>query len=312
MALKIHKASDPIEVTQIKMLVYGQPGIGKSSFGFTAEAPLTLDFDDGARRSAFRQDIVQVGSWEDVNAITAEDLKPYKTIVVDTVGRALDFIAASIIADNPKLGTKTGGLSLQGYGALKASFTSWLSRLNTLGLDVIMIAHDKEATNERDVKIVRPDVTGGSYNEIFKLADSVGYMFADGKKRVIDFNPTENYVGKNPAQFDIVAIPDYSKEPRFAADLIGKIKGALGAISEESRRIVEAVTKFRADVDGLTTPEELTQLIEGVNKLEEPVKSQCKYVLNERAKSLGFEFDKTAKAFKAKEVEKKEEAEKAA
>ena len=73
MALKIHRASDPIEVTQIKMLVYGQPGIGKSSFGFTAEAPLTLDFDDGARRSSFRQDIVQIGSWADANSITAED-----------------------------------------------------------------------------------------------------------------------------------------------------------------------------------------------------------------------------------------------
>src|SRR3990167_5019230 len=117
MALKIHKASDPILVTQIKMLIYGQPGIGKSSFGFTAEAPLTLDFDDGARRSAFRQDIVQIGSWADVNNITPEDLKPYKTLVIDTVGRALDFIAASLIADNPKLGSKTGGLTLQGYGA---------------------------------------------------------------------------------------------------------------------------------------------------------------------------------------------------
>jgi hypothetical protein len=301
MALKIHRAADPIEVTQIKMLVYGQPGIGKSSFGFTADAPLTLDFDDGARRSSFRQDIVQIGSWEDANSITAEDLKPYKTIVVDTVGRALDFIAASVVADNPKLGSKTGGLSLQGYGALKASFTSWLARLNTLGKDVVMIAHDKETTNERDVKIVRPDVTGGSYNEIFKLADSVGYMFADGKKRVIDFNPTENYVGKNPAQFELIQVPDYMKEPRFAADLIGKIKGALGSISEESRKVVEAVTKFRADVDSLTTTEELTALIDGVNAFEEPLKSQCKFVMNERVKALGFEFDKASKSFKAKE-----------
>jgi hypothetical protein len=302
MALKIHRASDPIAVTQIKMLVYGQPGIGKSSFGFTTEAPLTIDFDDGARRSAFRQDIVQVTSWDDVNAITAEDLKPYKTIVIDTVGRALDFIAASIVADNPKLGSKTGGLSLQGYGALKASFTAWLSRLNTLGLDVVMIAHDKETTNERDVKIVRPDVTGGSYNEIFKLADSVGYMFADGKKRVLDFNPTENYVGKNPAQFELIHIPDYTKSPRFAGELVAKIKGALGSISEESKRVVEAVTKFRADVDSLTEPDDLTKCIEGVNALEEPVRSQCRFVLNERAKSLGFEFDKASKAFKRKEA----------
>lgn len=306
MTIKIHKASDPIAVSQIKMLIYGQPGIGKSSFAFTADAPLTLDFDDGARRSAFRQDIVQVSSWADVNAITAEDLKPYKTLVIDTVGRALDFIAASIIAENPKLGTKTGGLSLQGYGALKSSFTTWSSRMNTLGLDVVMIAHDKESTNERDIKIVRPDVTGGSYNEIFKIADAVGYMFKlDGKRRgVIDFSPTENYVGKNPAQFGVIEIPEYTKEPRFAAGLIANTKAALGNISEESRKIVEAVTKFRADVDALSGAEELTKCIEGVNELVEPVKSACKVALMARAKALGFEFDKNTKAFKAPEAPK--------
>lgn len=306
MAIKIHKASDPIEVTKVRVLIYGQPGIGKSSFAFTADAPLTLDFDDGARRSAFRQDIVQVASWEDVNAISAEDLKPYKTIVIDTVGRALDFIAASIIGDNPKLGTKTGGLSLQGYGALKSSFVTWLSRLNTLGLDVVMIAHDKEATNERDVKIVRPDVTGGSYNEIFKVADAVGYMFKlDGKKRgVLDFNPTENYVGKNPAQFELIPIPEYAKEPRFAASLIANTKAALGAISEESRKVVEAVTKFRADIDAITEADDLSRLIDGVNELVEPVKSMCKVALMQRATTLGFEFDKKEKAFKAKEAAK--------
>jgi hypothetical protein len=299
MALKIHKASDPIEVTQIKMLVYGQPGIGKSSFGFTADAPLTLDFDDGARRSSFRQDIVQIATWADANSITAEDLKPYRTIVVDTVGRALDFIAASLIADNPKNANKSGGLTLPGFGALKSSFTSWLTRLNTLGKDVVMIAHDKESTNERDIKIVRPDVTGGSYNEIFKLADSVGYMYSTSGKKygVLDFNPTENYVGKNPAQFEPIIVPDYLKEPRFAADLIAKVKGALGSISEESRKIVEAVTRFRADVDGLTEPAELTKLIEGVNALEEPVKSQCKFVLKQRTDVLGLVFNKDTKAF---------------
>lgn len=309
MAIKIHKASEPIEVTKVRVLIYGQPGIGKSSFAFTADSPLTLDFDGGAHRSAFRQDIVQVGSWEDVNAISAEDLKPYKTVVIDTVGRALDFISASVIADNPKLGTKTGGLSLQGYGALKSSFVTWLSRLNTLGLDVVMIAHDKEATNERDIKIVRPDVTGGSYNEIFKVADAVGYMFKlDGKKRgVLDFNPTENYVGKNPAQFEVLPIPEYTKEPRFGASVIGNIKSALGSISEESRKVVEAVTKFRADIDALTEADDLSRLIDGVNELQEPVKSMCKIAMVQRATALGFEFDKKDKEFKAK-TEPKEAA----
>lgn len=304
MALRIHKASDPIEITQAKVLIYGQPGIGKSSFGFTSEAPLLLDFDGGAHRSAFRQDIVPIGSWGEVATITAEDLKPYKTVVLDTVGRALDFLAAALIEDNPKFANKQGALSLQGFGALKSSFAGWLGRLNALGLDVVMIAHDKETTNERDVRIVRPDVTGGSYNEIFKLADSVGYMFADGKKRVLDFSPTENYVGKNPAQFELIQIPDYTQEPRFAAGLIADIKGALGKLSAEAQKVVAAVNAFRERMPEITTAEEMTALLAEVDKLEEPVKAMCKRVMLDRCAEIGVEYDKKAKAFKAKEPEK--------
>ncbi|HEX7039075.1 MAG TPA: ATP-binding protein, partial [Trueperaceae bacterium] len=274
------------------MLIYGMPGIGKSSFGFTAESPLLLDFDGGAHRSAFRQDIVPVGAWSEIATITAEDLKPYKTVVLDTVGRALDFLSAELIAENPKLATKAGALSLQGYGALKSAFASWLGRLNSLGLDVIMIAHDKESTNERDVKIVRPDVTGGSYNEIFKLADSVGYMYADGKKRVLDFNPTENYVGKNPAQFDVIEIPDYNREPRFAGRLIVEIKSALGQLSAEAQKVVTAVNAFRDRMPEIETAEEMTALLAEVDKLEEPVKAQCKRVMLDRCNELGLEYDK--------------------
>lgn len=295
--LKIHRASDPIEISQIKMLIYGQPGIGKSSLCFTAEKPLLLDFDHGAHRSAFRRDIVPIESWSDINSITADDLAPYKTLALDTVGRALDYLSAAIIADNPKMGNKTGGLTLQGFGALKSGFASWLAKINTLGLDVIMTAHDKESTNERDIKIVRPDVTGGSYNEIFKLADSVGYMYADGKKRVLDFNPTENYVGKNPAEFDMLDIPNYNSEPHFAATLITDIKGALGNISEEGQKIVEAVAEFRKNVEKIDTADGMTKLLREVNKLDEPLRAQVKVVMNDRCKDLGYEFDKKAKAF---------------
>jgi hypothetical protein len=306
--LKIHRASDPIEVTQVKILVYGQPGIGKSSFAFTADKPLMLDFDGGAHRSAFRQDIVRIGSWSDVNNITAEDLAPYSTLVLDTVGRALDFLSADIIADNPKMGSKTGALTLQGYGALKSGFASWLSRVNTLGLDVIMVAHDKEATNERDVKIVRPDVTGGSYNEIFKLADAVGYMYADSKQRVLDCNPTENYVGKNPAQFEPFAIPSYTKHPNFAAELIADIKAALGAISAEGQKVVAALNEFRAGLEQIETPEQMTTLLGQVNAFDEPLKSQSKSLMNARVKDLGFAFDKKTKAFAAPEKAETEAA----
>jgi hypothetical protein len=62
MALKITRAADPITVDRLNVTIYAQPGIGKTSLAFTAEAPLLLDFDQGAHRAANRQDSVRVES----------------------------------------------------------------------------------------------------------------------------------------------------------------------------------------------------------------------------------------------------------
>lgn len=299
MALKIHRSIDPIEVSQLKLMLYGQPGAWKSSVAFTAASPVMLDFDGGAHRSAYRQDIVRIQSWDDVNSITAEDLAPYKTVILDTVGRALDYLAASLVAENPKLGKKTGGLTLPGFGELKSSFASWVGRLNTLGKDVAMIAHDKESTNERDIKIVRPDITGGTYNEVFKLADAVGYMYLDGKRHMLDFNPTENYVGKNPAQLDVLEVPQ-NMPSDFLASHIASIKAALGQISAEGQKIVKAVDEFRDKIQALDKPEDLTTETLAAGHLAEPLRSQCGAVVKARGEELGFEFDRKAKAWTAK------------
>jgi hypothetical protein len=63
MALKIVRSSDPIRVERLNLVIYGPPGVGKSSLAFTADTPLLLDFDQGAHRAANRKDIVRVAQW---------------------------------------------------------------------------------------------------------------------------------------------------------------------------------------------------------------------------------------------------------
>ncbi|RVG82346.1 ATP-binding protein, partial [Sinorhizobium meliloti] len=200
MALKITRASDPITVDRLNMVIYGPPGIAKTSLAFTAEAPLLLDFDNGSHRAANRKDVVRVTSWADITNIDAGDLEPFKTIVVDTAGRALDSLSVDIIKANPKHG-RGGALTLQGFGELKSRFGAFLKLLNSFGKDVVLIAHMDEQRSGDDV-IERLDVQGGSKGEIYKTADAMGRLIIENKHRWLLFSPTDAAFGKNPGQLD--------------------------------------------------------------------------------------------------------------
>ena len=291
MALKIVRAADPITVDRLNLTIYAQPGIGKTSLAFTAEAPLLLDFDQGAHRAANRRDAVRVQTWDDVSSITADDLAPYRTVVVDTAGRALDVLTADIIRRDPKKG-KGGALSLQGFGALKAEFVAWLKHLNGLGKDVILIAHMDEQRSGDEI-IERLDVQGGSKGEIYKAADAMGRISIVNGKRMLLFSPTDAAFGKNPGQLDPLTIPhkDAPEFVDFLAGVIQQIKDKLNTLTEEQREAQATLEKWReslADVEDAA----------GINALVADAGADApravKALIHDRATKLGLVADKKA------------------
>lgn len=231
MTLKIVKASDPLPVAQIVVCLYSQPGLGKTTLGFTAADPLLLDCDKGAYRAANRKDSVTTPTWNAIANIEVADLAAYKTVIIDTAGRALDLLTADLIATNPKLG-RGGALTLQGYGELKSKFGAYLRMLRTHGKDVVLIAHMDEQRNGDDT-IERLDVQGGSKTEIYKSADAMGRVIIRGDKRFIDFNPRENSFGKNPCNLPL--IPFTLENSACLAEVIATIKQRLNAHSETEK-----------------------------------------------------------------------------
>lgn len=295
MSLKITKAADPITVDRLNVCIYAQPGIGKTSLAFTADAPLLLDFDQGAHRAANRRDTVRVNSWNDVASINADDLAPYSTVIVDTAGRALDVLTADIIRRNPKAG-RGGALTLQGYGTLKAEFIAWLKHLNGMGKDVVLIAHMDEQRNGDEI-IERLDVQGGSKGEIYKAADAMGRIAIREGQRYLNFSPTDAAFGKNPGGLEPLQIPskDSPEFNTFLAGVISTIKERLNALTEEQRVVQAAVENWRPAIDGYATVEEF-------NKALTEVKSQptaVKALFAKAAESRGFIFDKSAGMYHA-------------
>lgn len=293
MALRIIRSTDPITVNRLNVCIYAAPGLGKTSISFTADKPLLLDFDRGAHRSANRKDTVQVERWEDVANITAEDLADFNTVVVDTAGRALDTLTPDIIRRNPKMG-RGGSLTLQGFGQLKAEFVAWLKHLNSLGKDVVLIAHMDEQRNGDEI-IERLDVQGGSKGEIYKAADAMGRLSIRDGKRMLNFSPTDAAFGKNPGQLEPLEVPHPERDPVFLAGVIQQIKDRLNAMTEEQREAQALLEKWRetlADVEDAA----------GINALIESAKASSRAVqvlLNDRASALGLTFDKKASEYVA-------------
>ena len=293
MGIKITRANESILTGNLVVVLFGQPGSGKSSLAFSASRPLLLDFDLGAQRAIGRKDAVRVNQWADIADLTAGDLVDYDTIIVDTVGRLLECLIQSLGKRDPKLVRKTGELTLQGYGALAVAYKAWIAKVKSFGKDLILISHEKEEKNG-DNTYIRLDVAGSTKNEILKMADLLGYLSMDGNKRVLDFNPTEFHLGKNCAGFELLHVPDYTENQNFLAELVAKAKDKMNAKSELQ---IKSEQELNSTLDLINMAENVTMFNSLMNneviKKSAPLKQQLVSV----AKEKNILFDKEQKCF---------------
>jgi hypothetical protein len=294
--LRITKSTEPITVDRLIVTIYSPPGVGKTSLAFTADKPLMLDFDGGAYRAANRGDIVPVNSWSDVSAIKAEDLAGYKTLVIDTAGRALDSLTAAIIQENPKLGRSGGALTLQGFGELKSRFIAFTKLVRSFGLDLVLLAHSDEQRNG-DELIERIDVQGGSKNEIYKAADVMGRLRITNGKRLLNFSPTDTAFGKNPAGLAEMVVPSFTDEPDFLASVISDIKNSLNRLTADQQEAAAELADWQKQFDAADSPDSLNALIPKVAE-NAANRDNAGRLLVKVGKAKGFEWDKDAKQFK--------------
>ncbi len=297
MALHITKASESIQVDRLITIIFGQPGCGKSTLGFTADRPLLLDFDHGAYRAGIRRDCVQVSTWADVAQMTAQDLKPYKTLVVDTAGRALDALVVHIIQGNPKMARGGGALTLQGYGELKALFIGWVKLIKSFELDLVLLAHSEEQRGNGDDLIERLDVVGGSKSELYKVADVMGRLAIRNGKRVLNFSPTDTAFGKNPGQLPMLEVPDPQTDPDFLAGIIQQVKATLNTLTAEQQKASTVLNEWQSKFAVLAAPEHFNALIPEVAKLDEAFRDNVGRLLVKAGKAKGFEWNTETKRF---------------
>lgn len=309
----IKKPADIAPAQVVKMLIYGQPGIGKTTVACSAKDAVLFDYDGGVNRinPAHMIPTVQIRTWEETGEAIAEierDMPEVKTIVIDTVGKMLDFMSQSIMRTDVKLKQKDGTLSLKGYGVRKQKFIDFVNALSVKGWNVIFIAHEKEDRRGDDT-VKRPEVGGSSANDLLKELDLVGYMQSRNNVRTITFNPTDDFYAKNSCYIQDCVLPVVvdpsglkSKPNTFMEDVIlGTFREQQKAHSDMKRKYHELIEEIKSAVDMVVDIDELNLCREAVAGREVIFDSKIKAgeMLNEKAKALGARYDKAAKSYVA-------------
>ena len=184
-------------------------------------------------------------------------MQPYKTIIIDTIGRALDLLSADIIGGNPKMG-RNGSLTLQGYGELKGRFTQWLKYLRSFGLDVIIVAHSAEST-VNDTLTERIDAQGASKNEVYKSADLMGRLGFVSGHRVLSFDPSDTMFGKNPTGIGAHEVPGLAERPEYFGEVIASVKQGLTQMDAANSVVRSELETWKQTLGDVSTVDELNK-----------------------------------------------------
>lgn len=307
------KPSELAYNSTIKALVYGQPGLGKSTLALSTPNPVLFDFDGGIQRvnGAFQCPTLQVQNWNEVLQALQEletQSNDFKTIVIDTAGKMLDYMSTYIIQQDNRLGKRDGSLTLQGFGARKIMFINFLKRVSMMGKHVIFVAHEREE-KDGDIRIVRPEIGGSSAGDLIKELDLVGYMQAIGNKRTISWTPQEKFYAKNTCN-----LPPMQEIP-VIIDAQGKIVGHNGFMSkifenydnylkQESntrKEYDELISEIEGEVACISDAEQANSYVLSMKDKKQiwDSNAHAKSLITDRCKELGLKFNKTTKKYEA-------------
>lgn len=288
--------------TSIKMMIYGQAGMRKTTTALSAPSPLLLDFDNGVKRVNIAHldgvDIVQVNSWKEVNGLLNEDLTPYKTIVIDTIGKMMDFIISYKCESRQPL--------IRDWSNINLEFTRFMKKITDLNKNIIFVAH-RDTRKEGDNIVFIPALREKTYNAIVTELDLLGYMEArneNGRTRCsITFDPTERNDGKNtcnlPSTMEVPTILDNSgfpiaKNEFISRSIIPPYLEMLNKKKEQNDKYYELIDNIKENIALITdaaSANDFSRRIKEFNHIGTSLQ-KARQLFLDKVKELGLVFDK--------------------
>lgn len=304
----IRKATEINTSRKFRVLLYGVPGVRKTSVAVSAPRTLLIDTESGYdrvdvrfRRAAYTQ---PKNYAELLSDLVPENVKEYETIAIDTGGALLEMMKPYVIAQNAKNGQKDGTtLSIQGYGAIGREFARLIDHCyRVLDKNIVVVFHAKE-DKDGDQLIYRLDVEGGTKNAIWKSMDLAGFMEVRGQRYFVSFSPTERVYAKSTrgitGEVEVPTIVGNEKND-ILSRLFDRLRDAgrqdaelvtqYEAIIASARKIVEEVKDIPTANEAIKYLGELPELFESKREAWEMLKAKAVSI------GLVFAVDKFAEA----------------
>ena len=305
----IRKSTELVIPTTVKMMIYGQSGMGKSTLALSSPNPLLLDFDGGVKRINLNHlenvDSVQVEKWEDMKELLSDvkSLSPYLSIVVDTVGKMMDYIITY------KCGTRQP--RIQDWGGINQEFQWFTRSLSSLNKNIVFVAH-RDTRKEGDDTVFIPSIREKTYSSIVTELDLLGYLEMKSEngrqKRTVTFDPTSRNDGKNtcslPSVMDIPTILDakgnaIGKNDFIQSKVIQPYIGMLKEKKHEQEEYEKVMTEIKEQIELITDDISANDFVGRIDSFTHVGSSKvaAAHLLNEKTKFLGLVYDKKSKAY---------------
>ena len=303
----IKKSTELSLPTTVKMMIYGQAGTGKSTLALSAPQHILLDFDGGVSRvNTTHLDgvgIVQVTCWNDALSVLKEDLSAFRTVVVDTAGKMMDFII------NHRCGTRQP--SIRDWSGINAEFNNFTRALASLGKNVIYIAH-RDVMRDGDDTVYIPMLRAKNFSVIVTELDLLGYMetkLENGRlTRTITFDPTNRSEGKNacnlPGIMDIPQIVDTSgnataKNDFIQTKVLAPYFSMLAMKKEQQQKYTEVVKEITDAVELITDPTSAKSFADSIDDFKHvgTSKAVARQLFAKKLAALNIKYNKSTKEY---------------
>lgn len=205
----------PDELTALTMLLYGEPGVGKTTLLCQSQGLIDFDnvllisIDMGSISVKHRKDlnVVKVSTSAEFSVamkILQEPSFNYKTVILDSLTQLhkvlMRDLMKTVVKMNPKMADPEVP-SQREWGIVSERMQMLLMRLAHQGYHVLCTATERTERDSAGTPMSRPDLPGRLPNHVCEWADIVGRMLArtteDTVQRVVVLQPGRTWIAKN-------------------------------------------------------------------------------------------------------------------